>query len=345
MQDKRTQGGFCVSTIAPTLAAPEADTPLQSVSPRFILAIYAVIPLALLFIAVDYLLFDFRLNALLPNTPADMGWLNVFFMLPHVVASVLTFADREYLVSYSGRLVGSSLAFVAGIVLVPALFGVAMMVLLLALYTAYHQVAQQTGIASIVARHRSPLNTAWKWLCMVVLVAVFLASLVEADLRQKMYAAAPLLYVTLISAVFGALVVVGALVARQSRTTTGRLLVGANTGMILMQGVFFALGLHFFMILIPRLVHDITAFGFYITHNMNRNRGVPHNVVVRAFQPTRLPEYLLTPAIALGVSVALSQLVPREFLVFIVAFLALFHYYWEGVMWKNGAPHRQFIRV
>lgn len=334
-----------MSTIAPTLTGPAPDQPLQPVSPRLILAVYAIIPLAVLVIAVDYLFFDLRLNAALPNTPDDMGWLNVFFMLPHVLASVFTFADREYLSAYSGRLVGSSLAFTAGIVVVPALFGLSVMVLLLALYTAYHQVAQQTGIASIVARHRSGLNTAWKWLCLVALVAVFVASLIEPALRQKMYAAAPALYIGLITGGVTALVVVAVLVARQSRTASGRVLVGANTGMILMQGVFFAFGFHFFMILIPRLVHDITAFAFYVTHNMNRNRREAHNVVVRALRPTRLPEYLLTPVLAIAASIALSQLVPKEALLFIVAFLALFHYYWEGVMWKNGAPHRQFIRV
>ena len=51
--------------------------------------------------------------------------------------------------------------------------------------------------------------------------------------------------------------------------------------MALQAGLFYAEGYLFLAILGPRLVHDVTAFTFYIVHDMNRHGADPRNHLYR----------------------------------------------------------------
>lgn len=317
----------------------------QAVSPRFLLGVYAVLPLAVLVVVVDYLFLDWRIRQSLPNQLIQTGWLNVLFMLPHVLASVFTFADRDYLVAYGPRLAGASLAIVAGIVLVPVVFSATVLMTGLTIYTAYHQIAQQAGIASMVTRNRSPIHTAWKWSGFALLLGIVAVMAIDPAQRSRLFAVNPAVYYGLFSLAALAYIVISTLTARRSRTRMGVYMVVANSLMMLLNGVFVALSFSILSVLIVRVVHDVTAFGFYVTHNANRNRDRPRNAVSRLLQPLRLPEYLLTPALALLAAFALTNLVPQAVAAYCLLYLALFHYYFEGVMWKNGAPHRQNVHV
>lgn len=323
----------------------KAGADVQALSPRFLLSIYGIIPLVLVFMLGDYLLFGLRLSRSLPSDPQSTGWLNMLFMLPHVIASVFTFVDREYLSAYATRLAVSSSVIAGLIFVVPLAMGVGATVLILALYTAYHQIAQQTGIASMIARNRSFMHMTWKWMGFVILATVFfLALLADNPYVQALALKSPVFKVVSFGFVF-AFVIAGILTARQSKTGIGVKFVGINTLMLVFHCLLFIFGFNFFMILIPRIVHDITAFAFYVSHNMNRNQGEQRNVLARVFSKIPAPEYVVTPAMALLASVAMTTFLPKGLLLFSVLFLAFFHYYWEGVMWKKGAPHRNHIYV
>ncbi|MDO8269017.1 MAG: hypothetical protein Q7T32_14480 [Moraxellaceae bacterium] len=318
---------------------------VQVLSPKFLLSIYGIIPVILLFMLGDYLLFDLGISKSLPSDPESTGWLNMLFMLPHVIASVFTFMDREYIAAYSTRLAVSSSAIAGLIFIVPLAMGVAATVLVLALYTAYHQIAQQTGIASMIARNKSAMHMTWKWMGFVILAMVFFLALLADNPYIQAFAIQNPVF-RMVSAVFVlAFVVVGVITARQSKTRIGVAFVGVNTLMLIFHCLLFIFGFNFFMILIPRIVHDVTAFAFYVSHNKNRNQGVQHNVMARLFSKIPLPEYIVTPAAALLASVAMTTFLPQGILLFSLLFLAFFHYYWEGVMWKNGSPHRKNIYV
>lgn len=317
----------------------------QRLSPGFLLSIYAVVPLCLLFILADYLLFDLHASRSLPSDPESMGWLNIIFMLPHVIASIFTFADREYISTYSTRLAVSSLGLGAGVLIVPVALGVNALILVLALYTAYHQIAQQAGIASIITRNRSRTHAAWKWYSLFILIAVFTASLADPDVLRHVLTTQGDFFYPLFAIVGLGYLVISILVARQSRTRIGVAFIAANGAMLITHCFLFSLRLGFFMILIPRIIHDVTAFAFYVSHNINRNREQSKNLITKLTKPLAVPEYLATPALAILCSVMLTSFMPKPGLVFCLPFLALFHYYWEGVMWKNGAPHRNYLYV
>lgn len=317
----------------------------QKISSIFLLSIYGIIPVSLAVIATDYFFFDFRLARFLPSDASQMGWLNILFMLPHVVASVFTFADREYIETYAVRLGLSSFLFAGSIMLLIATTSFSLLVFILSVYTAYHQIAQQTGIASIITKNRSTAHVIWKWMGFCILFFFFLYSAIVPEKRAAMLEGNRDL-LQLLGAIFvAAFLAVSTITAWQSKTRMGILFIAANTLMLIIHGFLFSLNLIFFMILIPRVIHDVTAFAFYVSHNKNRNSDTPRNIISKVFKPMRIPEYILTPALALACSLAMTQFMAPLYLIFTLAFLAVFHYYWEGIMWKSGSPHRNYIHV
>ena len=78
--------------------------PRLALSFRGLLSIYAVIPLCLVAVLLDSGLFHGALRRALPDSPEDLRLLSVFIVLPHIVASALSFAEQEYLGFYKQRL-------------------------------------------------------------------------------------------------------------------------------------------------------------------------------------------------------------------------------------------------
>ncbi len=317
----------------------------QRISPLFLLSIYGIIPLVIIIIAIDYSFFDLRLSRALPSDNSEMGWLNIIFMLPHVIASVITFADKEYIATYATRLGLSSSIFAGGIFVLLATSSLSLMIFIISIYTAYHQIAQQAGIASIITKNRSTAHQIWKWMGFSILVFFFFISMIVPEKKAAILGSMEDILLAVVIIFLFAFIAISIITARQSKTGTGILFIAANSIMLIFHGILFTLNMTFFMVLIPRIVHDVTAFSFYVSHNKNRNNETPKNVVSRALRPTRIPEYILTPGLALGISLAMTQLMPPTILIFSIAFLALFHYYWEGIMWKKDSPHRHHIYI
>lgn len=318
-------------------AAGAPALPPLKLSPAWLLALYGILPLCALFLLVDWLAFDLRLSRALPADPHSMQWFNLFFMLPHIFASLFTFFDRDYVLAYRRRLGISLPLILAAAILFPLLFGYGLFMLLIAVYTVYHLMGQQTGIAALLARHKSWRHEAWRWSSFLALGVLYVVIMVgNPGLAQGLRPWIPW--------ILGGFLATAVLVARQSRTGMGTAYIAANSTMIVACYGLYLANLPFFMILVPRFVHDVTAFFFYVTHNTNRNRERPRNLVSRLRLAVDLPESIWTPATGI-LCTAFVTFVLKEYLVFILSFLALFHYYWEGVMWKHGSPHRQQIYV
>jgi len=65
-----------------------------------LLAVYLVVPTVGLVVVVDLALLRGGLRGSLPNSPEDLFWFTVFFVLPHILASQFSFYDREYVKVY-----------------------------------------------------------------------------------------------------------------------------------------------------------------------------------------------------------------------------------------------------
>lgn len=336
--------GWVMSQQGVQYATAEGD--LRTLSPVLLLSVFAIIPLTGLFILLDYFFSGLSFSRSLPVEGDDAGLLNTIFMLPHVLASFFTFADRDYLVAYAGRLGVSSLAILGVTFLVPLWLGYGAFLLILVLYTAHHQVSQQSGIAALVAKNKPSTHEAWKWLSLVLLIIlVFSVSLQGnpdlAFLWQDPFRSYFRYFMALL---FAGYIVLSVMTAKASKTRIGVFYIAASSMLIAFNFFLCTFGFYFYILLITRIVHDITAFAFYVTHNVNRDKAEPASMMAAIRKRLPLPEYILTPVLALLVSLALTFLMPASYLLPVSIFLAFFHYYWEGVMWKKGSPHRAFLR-
>jgi uncharacterized membrane protein len=125
--------------------------------------------------------------------------------------------------------------------------------------------------------------------------------------------------------------------------------------------IMFLAGYPLFAILIPRFLHDLTAFTFYVSHDRNRAIAGKRNVLYRPFPRGKIWWLLTLPFIAVGLSAALERgadevvngildaalgvRIDRPVSLGVVGFLALLHYAFESFTWKRSSPYQSFVNL
>lgn len=324
--------------------------PVHQVDCRWLLALYAIIPACLGLVLLDALILGGQgVAQYLPADPMELPLWTVLFGLPHIIASLVTMADREYLQHYRRSLLWPLLLFAAistAGILGPQPYGGQALFLFLAFYTIYHVLAQQLGLTlMMMGTPPSAVFKAWKWLAIVagtlIYVTLYGASYLGYEAvngisyYQLLNWAAALLCAGVLVLAFG--------LSARSRTRVGRWYLWGNVAMILSALLINELGYTLFVILIPRVIHDVTAYMIYISHDSNRNRERPVNFVYRALQFTRLPPGVLLPVVSVAVAFVLSSYQAIPLVSVIVLTVGFLHYYFEGFIWRGPNPHRQHL--
>jgi hypothetical protein len=117
---------------------------------------------------------------------------------------------------------------------------------------------------------------------------------------------------------------------------------------------------YFLAILMPRLVHDITAYSFYVSHDVNRHGEQPGNGLFRWTTRFHIPAALVLPALSFLLTYLLqvygdglvnlllqtlfATQVYKAVTLGLIGYLALMHYYTEAFVWSAGSPLRRYIR-
>lgn len=117
---------------------------------------------------------------------------------------------------------------------------------------------------------------------------------------------------------------------------------------------------HYFMaVLVPRFVHDATAYIFYVTHDYNKHHRQPKNFIYRYAARCNFHIFIVLPLISffltfvlLAYGDAIVNLITRYLLgvefykvvtLGFLGYLALMHYYMEALTWQKDSPYRKFI--
>lgn len=315
--------------------AIDAALPPATLSGRWLLALYSIVPACLLFVLADWLITGGRLSSALPADPHSMRWFTLFFMLPHIFASMLILADTRYIQFYRCRLSMTVPLFLLAAIWLPSVLGWTAFMIVIAIYTIYHLMAQQAGMAAMLAENRCIRHRIWGWTSFIFLAVLYLLVLVPASVVMPWLDA-------VLAALAAALVVTTWQAWSRSHTGSGRRYIGANSAMLLSCLLFYYLALPFFLILMPRVVHDITAFMVYAAHNTSRANHGAGSVMGLIQRLIPLPATYLTPLAGIGLTVMVTYLWQSHMMV-LLPFMALFHYHWEAVMWRGGSPLRQHI--
>ncbi|WP_445366367.1 hypothetical protein ACH5Y9_13020 [Methylomonas sp. BW4-1] len=140
--------------VAQIISFPEQKSSNKlAVSFRFLLSLYAIVPLCLLVLWVDEFGFNFALRDMLPSSPTHFLLFQILFGTPHIVASnLLLVSHQDYLQAFKSKLIAMTLFimvfFGIGSLFIPyrALY------IITACWTVYHVLKQQHGIAKAACR-------------------------------------------------------------------------------------------------------------------------------------------------------------------------------------------------
>ena len=360
------------------------------VNSYLLLSLYTIIPVAILTVLVDKLFLGNVLrDHYLPSNPATLLVWAIVFNFPHIVSSLVTLADDEYIPYYKKRFGKALMIIIAGVLLVNVLLPMVLepkyatglyglFFIFFATYTMYHVLSQQFGIGMMLMKVRPTKHyESWRWLSTFATAAMYGMVFAKPNLQAAQFGAYTVYDMALVFAlVFVVLAtIVGLTLTFGSQRRLGTVYVTTNVIMLIATLSLLYLDYSFFVIAIPRFVHDITAFIIYSTHDQNRNREVQHNYIYRFLSFLSIPPIILCPLLAivlansvecgaymldvgLGFSHIASECVVSRFyhpvvenglplsmqvglqIMFICGF---FHYHIESFVWKREAIHRHSV--
>jgi hypothetical protein len=143
------------------------------------------------------------------------------------------------------------------------------------------------------------------------------------------------------------------------RTALGKWFLWANVLLVLSSFYFYLEQYYFLAILIPRLVHDSTAYIFYVAHDYNKHHLHPQNALYRYAERCKIHIFIVLPLCSFLLTFFLQSYgdlmvnfitetlfsveAGKVITVGFIGYLALMHYYTEAFTWKSDSPYRQFI--
>jgi hypothetical protein len=328
----------------------------QAVSFCLLLGLYGIIPLCLLLQFLDHGFWQDYLRSNLPSSPYHFVLFQILFGTPHIIASnILLVSNPDYLKHYKRQItlmtVAIAVAYIVGNMLLPY----RLLYVVVATWTVYHVLKQQYGIARGVCQ----LPESVFKLLLTLSVAAGVAIYISIFLRNSL-TADQVVWIKHVAALGCLLLVIAAFVYQHLVTTSFGLWFYWSNVFLVLTSFYLFLQQHYFMaILAPRFVHDATAYLFYVTHDYNKHNRQPQNFLYRFTARYDLHIFIVLPVISFLLAFLLQaygddlvnlithHLLGKEFYKVItmgfLGYLALMHYYMEGLTWQKDSPYRKFI--
>jgi len=326
----------------------------REVSTTWLLGIYAILPICLVIPLADMWLFDRAVWRALPKRPEGLVLFKIFFGTPHILASTLIlFGNRDYLDEYKGSVLKFAVAVgLAAALLTPFASRIVLFVIV-ASWTVIHVVKQQLSIGNSCYRLSGPLFQAWIWSILGAALLIFNLLYLKRHLSPELKST---LNLVLAGLALGA-VALSALLHNRIETTKGKIFFWSNTAMMLLCWYLLHARYHFFVILAPRVIHDVTAFTFYMVHDHNKHASDPQPLLFRWASRLGLHAFWVSPVVAIGLTALINLVlgpgtehltevlfgVALPIVAGIVGFFSLLHYYTEAFTWRQGSPYRAHI--
>ncbi|MDD2758813.1 MAG: hypothetical protein PHH11_00820 [Methylomonas sp.] len=339
------------------VALPYRSEPLElSVSFRFLLSLYAIVPACILMLWADKLGFDHAFRDMLPSSPSHFLLFNILFGTPHIIASnLLLFGHADYVGAFRRKLIGMTLFIIVVFGIGSLFIPYRVLYVISAVWTVYHVLKQQHGIAKAVCRLPNRAFFAQLWLSVGAGIFIYLGIFLKNSLEPEQAH-----WVLQIAGVLTAGLLINTLLCQKYVPSRfGLYFLWANTLLVIASWYVYREQYYFLAILMPRLVHDITAYSFYVCHDVNRHGKTPQTGLFRLAVRCRVPVAIVLPVLSF-VLTYLFQVYGDEWVNWIllnlfstqiykavtlglIGYLALMHYYTEAFIWAAGSPLRRYI--
>ncbi len=327
-----------------------------SISFKWLLALYAIIPLCLALQVIDANFWQGYLQSHLPSSPNHFIVFQILFGTPHIIASALVLTtNRDYLQNYSRKLLLMTLAIAIVFGLGSLFIPYKVFYVLVAAWTVYHVIKQQHGVARSVCRLPNWAFYVLLWLSvgagLIIYVGIFLKNSLDVQQTLWIKQSAELLCISVI--------LFGFYCHRYVSSLFGKVFLWANIFLVLSSFYLYLQQYYFLAILVPRLVHDATAYTFYVTHDYNRHHNQPSNFMYRYAENCHIPLLIILPVCSFALAFVLQAYgddiisslseflfgvsIHKAITLGLLGYLALMHYYTEAFTWKNDSPYRRYI--
>ncbi len=330
----------------------ETLAPQQTVSKKWLIAIYSIVPLAFLVVLIDQFFLSAIIQKRLPTSPEDWFVINIILGLPHIIASFVMYCDQEYFHFYKNKLVLPIVLICLGVFILPDILGKYFIIayIIAYLWTMKHVFNQQAGIMRMMTGTSNRLFTTWKWSSFIIVVSAFYSSF-ASYYGMKLFALNKIFWLVfwLIMVVF---CVCSFLMYLESKNKLARIILFSNILLLLVIVAFMFLNYSFLMLLIPRIIHDATAFYFYSVHDQNRNYKEPKNLMYQFFniagfnyRKWNIPIWVICLSVSFTLTVPFVYYGDNFWVESTVVCLSLIHNYTDSFSWKKDSPLRKFIPI
>jgi hypothetical protein len=236
-----------------------------------------------------------------------------------------------------------------------ALLPYKLLYIIVATWTVFHVLKQQYGIARGICQLPEYAFKLLLWLSVatgvVIYVGIFMRKSIEIE---------QIFWIKWV-AIYGCILLIAAGIycQRYAQTSFGRYFYWSNIFLVLSSCYLFVQEYYFMAILVPRFVHDATAYIFYVTHDYNKHRRNPQNFLYRISARANVHIFIVLPVLSFALAFILQgygdaavnfitrYILGVEFYKTItlgfLGYLGLMHYYMEGLTWQKGSPYRQYI--
>jgi hypothetical protein len=328
-----------------------------AVSFKLLLGLYFIIPLCLLLYLADIYLWGNYLQSILPNRPTHFILFQILFGTPHIVASALLLtSNKEYLQFFKTKLIVMT-------VLIILIFGIGslfipykVLYISSACWTVYHVFKQQHGIAKGICRLPAWAFYWLLWLSVSAGIFIYMGIFLKNSLDTQQT-----VWVEMIAGVLTmGLILSSVLCQRYVSTTFGKSFLWSNTLLIVSSFFMYTQQYYFLAIMIPRLVHDATAYVFYVTHDYNKHYQKPQNAIYKYAARCHLHVFIVLPLFSFVLTYFLQAYgdelvnlitdfffgmeVRQAITLGLIGYLSLMHYFTEAFSWQAGSPLRRYIR-
>jgi len=328
-----------------------------AVSFKLLLALYAIIPLCLILQLTDSFALNGTLLQYLPSSPSHFLLFQVLFGTPHILASTLLMtSNKDYFQFYQKKIIIMTLAIMVFFAVANQLVSYYVLYILVASWTVYHVLKQQHGVGRAIYKLPSWAFYLLLWLSVAAGISVYIGIFLKDTLTPQYAEWVKQLAASLVVSLFFSTI----LCQRYVKTRFGIAFIWANSLLIISSFYFYVQEYYFLAILIPRLVHDATAYVFYVTHDVNKHGENPQNFIYRWAKKVKLNVFIILPLASFVLTYvlqvygdqwvnAITQFffgmeIRKAISLGLIGYFSLMHYYTEAFTWKHGSPYRQYIR-
>ena len=324
------------------LTAVADSSRAQAFSRRALLYPAMIIPITLVGLISDQIFFGGYLRTISPRNPEELAFFSFFFVYPHIVASLCVASNRHIRAGLGHVLARASVAVMLLAVVVAFTLGDSALFIVYGFVTIYHVFAQQFGLARLFLA-RTNYHFKICFAVGIVLSVGCYALVYSPKLALHAYfipfiaIALTLLVCSLPS--FLALM-------RCARGWDGRWYLMTCLLTLISSWVCVVSDYPFGAILIPRVIHDLTAFLFYLYYEINSpDQTLAQKALGLILERGTIVRAVPLLIVSLAVASGLTFFEQERLGMYVVTAVGFLHYTLEHFLWRSQSPARQYVKI